>query len=103
MTRTLSFRQELAIRRAGAIDLVCRAADCVDAYEPKTFRLTSDRVRHATGADDFVEFVRRLIECGLAEREFRLPDRWCPVIVMRASPDIRQLLSRAQKPRILNE
>ena len=90
MSRALSFRAENAIRRAGAIDIVCGESD-----GGKIWHITAEHVRNLGADYDFAGFVRKLVDDGVVLPDFIMPSKFLPTIIMKASPNIRQILGRA--------
>jgi hypothetical protein len=90
MSRALTHREEVALRRADAVDVVCSEAD-----GGKVFHVTAAIVHHLNG-QDLADWVRSMIEVGVVMPGFVLPNKFCARIVLRASPHIRQLLGRAK-------
>jgi hypothetical protein len=103
MTRALSFKEEAALRSAGAVDIVCGGADSLDADQPKVFRLSGAMAQRITGETDLAVFVSDLIKSGLVLPGFVMPSRFCPNIVLRASPNIRKILGAAKGEQFHNE
>jgi hypothetical protein len=91
MSCALTHREEAALRSAASLDVACSEAD-----GGKVFHLTTDLARRTSGHHDLADWARSMIEVGVVMPGFVLPNRFCPRIVMRASPNIRQLLGRAK-------
>jgi hypothetical protein len=92
MSRVLSFKEEDAIRRARAVDIVCSEAD-----GGRVFHLTAEGLARHCSELDLPALITTLIEDGFVMPGFVPPSKFLPNIIMRASPDIRQLLAHAMR------
>lgn len=93
--RTLSFREEEAIRRAGRVQVALRKEDGGRVFTIDNASVARFNARHPDADDlQLIDLIRTGIEEGAIERGFRQPDKFLPEIVMRTTRNIRQILAR---------
>lgn len=90
MSRVLSFKEEDAIRRARAVDIVCSEAD-----GGRVFHLTAEGLARHCSELDLPALITTLIEDGVVLPGPAMPNKFLNSIIFRASPHIREMLARA--------